>query len=139
MKRDPDFWFWVAIVAVLLALSAMDLAYEFNFFSEWFGWVFFVVVLLATVYTGWSLLIRQKSTGVAAPPVSVEQAQAARERERTGNILRFVCIGGIPILIFLTNNGVLPRSSIVAIPYIVLAGIWLWYELVGSKRENTGR
>ncbi len=139
MKRDPDFWFWVAIVAVLLAMSAMGLADELNFFREWFAWVFVVVLLLATVYTGWSLLIRRKSIGVATPPVSVEQAQAARERERTGAILRLVCIAGITILIFLTNNGVLPRSSITAIPYIVLLCIWLWYELVGSKRVESGR
>ncbi len=138
MKKDPDFWFWIATMAVWVAMFAMWLAAELNFYSSWFGILFIVVLVLATVYMGVTLVRGRKSKTPVAPQAPVGKEQGA-PRRFLGNILQSVCLCSISGLSLLTANGLLPRSAWFAAPVIVLFGVWIWYELIGSKREEIGR
>lgn len=137
MKRDPDFWFWLSAMAAIVAAYAMSLAYELNFYSEWFLGLFFVVLVLATGYTGGTLLMGRKSKAVVPAPAATEQTQGAHSGRSWGNLIRLVCIGGTFVLFQLPGDG-LSRWAIAGLS-IVLLGVWLWYELVGSKSEEVGR
>jgi hypothetical protein len=138
MKRDPDFWFRLAMMAVLLAMFGIWLSYELNFFKEWFGGLFLGVLVLAIGYMGVSLVTAKRNKAVVPSPVAAEQTRDIEGRRKWGNLIRAVCIGGMALLIQLPKDGFLPNWALVVL-YGALFGGWMWYELVGSKSEEVGR
>lgn len=138
MKRDPDFWFWLSAMAAFVAMFLMGLTYQLNFYSEWFLGLFLVVLLLAAGYMGKSLLNGRKSKGIATAPVYIGDGQAARRHSFKGALLSLACTGGLLLFVWLDSIHVVPRLLGAAFS-IVLLGVWLWYELVGSKSEEVER
>ncbi|MEA2576168.1 MAG: hypothetical protein QOH93_3466 [Chloroflexia bacterium] len=139
MKRDPDFWVWLSVMAVFLTVFLMTWAYEANFFSSFFLALFFVVLVVATGYLGYTLLAGSGSKAVVASQAPTGVEQRAQRRRSKGRTIAAVCVLGMAVLTLLGSSGVLPRSPLIAIPYVALFGGWLWYELVGSKKDEVGR
>jgi hypothetical protein len=138
MKRDPDFWFWLSAMAAFVAMYLMALTYQLNFYSEWFLGLFLVVLLLAAGYMGKSLLTGRKGKGVVTAQGYVGDGQAARKRRFRSALLSLACTGGLLLFVWLDSVHVVPRLLGAAFS-IVLLGLWLWYELVGSKSEEVER
>ena len=144
MKRDSDFWFWVATMVVLLAAAVMWLAQQLNFFSQFFMVLFFVVAALVAGYMGVSIVLDHQKEPVTPPAVTVGQPQDAPGRHtwrRTlGGVSRFGAFASLMAILWLPKDS--KDSTPLQWALIGLGGalfaVWLWYELVGSKAEEVG-
>lgn len=142
MKRDSDFWFWIATMVVFLAAAVMWLAQQLNFFSQFFMVLFFVVAALAAGFMGVSLVMEHQKKPVAPLAATVGQPQDAPRRHtwrRTiGHVSRFGAFVSLLAILWLPKDSVPLQWAIVGLAG-VLCAVWLWYELVGSKAEEVGR
>lgn len=142
MKRDSDFWFWIATMVVFLAAAVMWLAEQLNFFSQFFMVLFFVVAALAAGFMGVSLVLDHQKKPVTPLAAPVGQPQDAPRRHtwlRTiGRVSRFGAFAGLMAILWLPKGSTPLQWALVGLSGVLFA-VWLWYELVGSKAEEVGR
>ena len=135
MKRDSDFWFWIATMSVMLAMFGMWLAQELNFFSQFFAVLFVMVLVLATGYMGVSLVRERHKRPVGPPVASAGQALERPGRHTWRRTTGLGAFAGMMALLLLPKDGFLPQWALIGLS-VVLFSLWIWYELVGSKVEE---
>lgn len=135
MKRDSDFWFWVATMVVILAAAVMWLAQQLNFFSQFFMVLFFVVAALVAGYMGVSLVLEHHKRPVGPLAASAAQALERPGRHTWRRTIGLGAFAGMMAMLWLPKDGFLPQWALIGLS-VVLFSLWIWYELVGSKVEE---